>query len=127
MRTLQTFSRTGLALAASAVLAGCASLSSDGGIQDISTTSAPSLAALGVPKAQISRAPTAQTQEAVAKLLAAPSLTLESAVYIALLNNPAIAMSFAQLRISEADRVQAATLATKHSSIVTQETLLFTM
>ena len=64
MKILHHFSRTGLALAALVVLAGCASLSPDGGAQEITAASAPSLSALGVPKAQIATAPTAQTQEA---------------------------------------------------------------
>jgi outer membrane protein, multidrug efflux system len=118
MKTLHHFSRTGLALAALVVLASCATLSPDGGTQDITAASAPSLDALGVPKAQIAAAATAQTQEAVATLLAAPSLSLDSAMRIALLNNPAVATSLAQLRISEAERVQAATLPNPHFSFM---------
>jgi outer membrane protein, multidrug efflux system len=118
MKTLHHFSRTGLALAALVVLASCATLSPDGGTQDITAASAPSLDALGVPKAQIAAAATAQTQEAVATLLAAPPLSLDSAMRIALLNNPSVATSLAQLRISEAERVQAATLPNPHFSFM---------
>jgi outer membrane protein, multidrug efflux system len=107
-----------LAAASITVLAGCASLSPDGGTQDITAATAPSLDALGVPKAQIVAAPTAGAQETVRSLLAAPSLSMENAVRIALLNNPSVTQSFAQLRISEADRVQAATLPNPHFSFM---------
>jgi outer membrane protein, multidrug efflux system len=118
MKTLHHFRRTGLALAALVVLASCATLSPDGGTQEITAASAPSLDAFGIPKAQIAASPTAQTQEAVNSWLAAPSLSMESAVCIALLNNPSVASSFAQLRISEAERVQAATLPNPHFSFM---------
>jgi outer membrane protein, multidrug efflux system len=118
MKTLTSLSRTSVALAALLVLAGCASLSPDSGVQDITATSATSLDALGVSKASIAASPTAQSQEAVNSLLAAPMLSMDSAVRIALLNNPSVAMSFAQLRISEAERVQAATLPNPHFSFM---------
>jgi outer membrane protein TolC len=118
MKTHTSLGRTGVALAAALVLAGCASLSPDSGSQDITSQSAQSLDALGVPKAQLAVQPNAQTQETVSKLLAAPTLSLDSAVRIALLNSPSVASSFAQLRISEAERVQAATLPNPHFSFM---------
>jgi outer membrane protein, multidrug efflux system len=122
MKARTSQSRTGAvpaaALAVVFALAGCASLSPDGGSQDITAKSTPSFDALGVSNAQIAVQPTEKTQEAVSNLLAAPLLSLDSAVRIALLNSPSVANSFAQLRISEADRVQAATLPNPHFSFM---------
>ncbi len=104
-------------LCAALSLAGCASLSPDGGVSAIQDSASPSLKALGVSNAQIVTAPTAQTQDTI-KALMGTTLTMDNAVRIALLNSPAIAASMAQLRISEADRVQAATLPNPHFSFM---------
>lgn len=111
------FKKSAYALACIALLAGCASLSPDGGVSAIAKQASPSLKAYGVPDAQLATAPTEQTQETVKVLLAAP-LTMDNALRIALLNSPAVVSSMAQLRISEADRVQAATLPNPHFSFM---------
>jgi outer membrane protein, multidrug efflux system len=109
--------KTVLALACASVLAGCASLSPDGGASGIQDQAAPSLKAYGVQDAKLATAPTALTETTVKAMLAAP-LTMDNAVRIALLNSPAMSSSMAQLRISEADRVQAATLPNPHFSFM---------
>ena len=109
--------KTLLALACATVLAGCASLSPDGGASGIQDQTALSLTAYGVQDAKLATAPTEQTEATVKTMLAAP-LTMDNAVRIALLNSPAISSSMAQLRISEADRVQAATLPNPHFSFM---------
>ncbi len=111
------FKKTFLALACAALLAGCASLSPDGGISGVQDSTAANLKAIGVTDAKLAAAPSAQSQEAVKALLAAP-LTMDGAVRVALLNSPAMATSMAQLRISETDRVQAATLPNPHFSFM---------
>ncbi|NJM43850.1 MAG: TolC family protein [Brachymonas sp.] len=109
--------RTLLALACATVLAGCASLSPDGGASGIQTQAAPSLKAYGVDNTPIATASTEQTEAAVKTMLTSP-LTMDTAVRIALLSSPQIAHSMAQLRITEADRVQAATLPNPHFSFM---------
>ncbi len=112
-----TFKKSVLALGCVALLAGCASLSPDGGASGIANQASPSLKAYGVLDAQLATAPTERTQETVKALLATP-LTMDNAVRIALLSSPSIASGMAQLRISEADRVQAATLPNPHFSFM---------
>jgi outer membrane protein, multidrug efflux system len=109
--------KTFLALACATVLAGCASLSPDGGAEDITSQASPSLKAYGVDDAKLATAPTEQTTATVKAMLDTP-LTMDNAVRIALLNSPAMASSMAQLRISEAERVQAATLPNPHFSFM---------
>jgi outer membrane protein, multidrug efflux system len=109
--------KTLLALASATVLAGCASLAPDGGAASIQNEAALSLTAYGVQNAKLVSQPTEQTETAVTSMLAAP-LSMDNAVRIALLNSPVIANSMAQLRISEADRVQAATLPNPHFSFM---------
>jgi outer membrane protein, multidrug efflux system len=106
-----------LALACTALITGCASLSPDGGASAIEDQAMPSLKAYGLADAKLAVAPTQATQDAVKAMLAVP-LTMDNAVRIALLNSPALANSMAQLRISEADRVQAATLPNPHFSFM---------
>lgn len=109
--------KTLLVLACASALAGCASLSPDGGVTGIATETSASLKAFGVADAVLAIAPTEQTQVAVQAMLGKP-LTMDNAVRIALLNSPSIGKSMAQLRISEADRVQAATLPNPHFSFM---------
>ncbi len=109
--------KTVLALACAAALVGCASLSPDGGAAGIQDHAAPSLQAYGVADAKLTSAPTEQSIQAVKAMLSAP-LSMDNAVRIALLNSPLQAGSMAQLRISEADRVQAATLPNPHFSFM---------
>jgi outer membrane protein, multidrug efflux system len=109
--------KTLLALACATVLAGCSSLSPDGGVSSVQDQTVLSFKAYGVQDAKLATAPTEQTDTAVKTMLAAP-LTMDNAVRIALLNSPVISSSMAQLRISEADRVQAATLPNPHFSFM---------
>jgi outer membrane protein, multidrug efflux system len=109
MKALHKFTLVAAALA----LAGCATVSPDGNASDINQLVAGRAAGT---TAQVAAANTAATREAVTKLLAAP-ITAESAVRIALLNNPGLHASMATLGISDADRVQAGTLPNPHLSL----------
>ena len=103
-----------LTLAAAALtLAGCATVSPDGNASDLNALTSGKTAGV---TAQVALAHTASTREAVDKLLGQP-ITAESAVRIALLNNPGLHASMATLGISDADRVQAGTLPNPHFSI----------
>jgi len=84
-----------------AFLAGCASLSGDGGLNDVSALTQ---ARVGQ-SVQLNKEAMAD-DKTVEQLLAKP-LTAESAVQIALLNSPALKASFADLGVAEADFVQA--------------------
>lgn len=95
-------SRTAVGLTA-VFLAGCASLSNDGGLADVSA-----LTEARVGQA-VSLNKTTSNDPNVSNLLTQP-LTAESAVKIALLNNPALKASFAELGVAEADFVQAGRL-----------------
>lgn len=86
-----------------AVLAGCASLSPDGGVGDVARLTQPRIAQ----PAPLTRRPAAPAD--VQALLAAP-LSAESAVQVALLNNQALQASLAELGMSEAEFVQAGRL-----------------
>ena len=86
------------------ILAGCASLSADGGLNDVS-----SLTEERVGQATHFTKTTAAAQNQVPDLLGKP-LTVESAVQVALLNNAALRASFAELGVAEADFVQAGRL-----------------
>jgi multidrug efflux system outer membrane protein len=108
-----SFRTSATALLAVATLAGCASLSPDGNQADINTLTAGKTAGV---QAQVGRGDSQETRDAVARLLAEP-LSAESAVRIALLNNPGIHASMATLGISDAERVRAGTLPNPHFSI----------
>ncbi len=99
-------------LAAVALLAGCASVSPDGHRSEIEQLTHNKTGGVQASLA----APNAQSAARVAELLAQP-LTGESAVQIALLNNPGLQAAFAQLAISDADRAQAGRLPNPHFSI----------
>ena len=96
-----------------AILSGCASLSPDGNQADIGQLTKGKTAGVD---ASVATADTAATRDAVVKLLAAP-ITLESAVRIALLNNPGLHANMATLGISDAERVAAGSLPNPHFSI----------
>ena len=87
-------------------LSGCASLTPDGGLAQVTALAAGKSAG---DKPQLASAPTANAQQVVNDLLTRP-LSADAAVRIALLNNPAMHASMAQLAISDAERVQASTL-----------------
>ncbi|OAK55826.1 transporter [Variovorax paradoxus] len=101
-----SFVRTTAALAAALVLAGCASLSSDGGSADVQALTAGNPLVAG---AAAQRAPDEASRKRIGELLARP-LDAESAVRIALVNSPRVQDAFATLQLSDADRVQAASL-----------------
>jgi outer membrane protein TolC len=94
------------ALAGALTLAGCASLSPDGGAGDMQALVAGNSLIAG---ATAQRLPDAASQARIDTLLARP-LDAEAAVRIALLNNPRMQEAFATLQLSDADRVQAASL-----------------
>ena len=100
--------------AASLVVAisGCATLSPDGDAADIQQLVQGKTSGVAV---TLTRDPQA-VQTAVAELLKGP-ITAESAVRIALLNNPGLQASMATLGVSDADRVQMGRLPNPHFSI----------
>jgi outer membrane protein TolC len=87
-------------VAATLVLAGCASFSPDGGLNAVSDLTTERI---GQP---VEFKAGADNSGTVTRLLAAP-LTPDSAVQIALLNNRALQASLAELGVAEADLVQA--------------------
>jgi len=94
------------ALASVLILAGCASLSPDGGTADVQAlvNGNPLMAGTAA-----QRTPDEASQKSVDALLAKP-LDVEAAVRIALINGPRVQDAFATLQLSDADRVQAASL-----------------
>lgn len=88
------------------VLAGCASLSPDGGTADVQALVGNNPLMAGT---TAQRVPDEASQKSVDALLAKP-LDAEAAVRIALVNSPRVQDAFATLQISDADRVQAASL-----------------
>jgi outer membrane protein TolC len=99
-------SSIGMALAAT-VLSGCATFSADGGLDAVSSMTGERTGQA----VQFSKSG-ANPDAAVASMdrfLASP-LTPDSAVQLALLNNPNLQASFAELGVAEADLVQAGRL-----------------
>ena len=96
--------RMGALLVSAAVLSGCATLSNDGGVGDVSslTKQRTGQSVVGARSDQNVQS----NNEAVAKLLAAP-LTADTSVQIAFLSNQGLQASLAELGVSEADFVQA--------------------
>jgi outer membrane protein TolC len=90
-------------LGATALLAGCTSLSPDGGVGDVARLTQERIAQ----SATVSRRTTQHAD--VQTLLAAP-LSADSAVQIALLNNEGLQSSLAELGMTEAEFVQAGRL-----------------
>lgn len=86
------------------VLAGCANLSADGGLNDVFA-----LTQARVGQAVQLNRTAAPNDPMVQELLSKP-LTAESAIRIALLNSSALKASFAELGVAEADFVQAGRL-----------------
>ncbi|GAA0756749.1 TolC family protein [Ideonella azotifigens] len=100
--------RSTAALAALAVLGGCASFSPDGGFGDVARLTQ---ARSGqVPRWQRTPADEAAAQTRVTELLQQP-LSAEAAVELALLHNRGLQARFAELGLAEAERVQAGRLA----------------
>ncbi|KIQ26856.1 transporter [Variovorax paradoxus] len=94
------------ALASALVLAGCASLSPDGGAADVQALVAGNPLMAG---SAAQRVPDEASQKSIDAWLAKP-LDAEAAVRIALVNSPRVQDAFATLQLSDADRVQAASL-----------------
>ncbi|UVH55488.1 TolC family protein [Variovorax paradoxus] len=94
------------AFASVLILAGCASLSPDGGSADVQALVNGNPLMAGT---TAQRAPDEASQKSVDALLAKP-LDVEAAVRIALINGPRVQDAFATLQLSDADRVQAASL-----------------
>ena len=95
-----------LILAAALAATGCASLAPDGGSADLQTLVGDNpLTRSAAPRPS----PDAQSTQAVDDLLARP-LDAEAAVRIALANGPRMQAAFATLQLSDAERVQAASL-----------------
>lgn len=101
-----SFLRPPAVLAAAWVLAGCASLSPDGGSADVQALVNGNPLVAGT---TAQRTPDAASRKRVDDLLARP-LDAEAAVRIALLDSPRVQDAFATLQLSDADRVQAASL-----------------
>jgi outer membrane protein TolC len=96
-----------LAVAASAAfLAGCASFSQDGGIQDVARMTQERIAQ----PAPLQRDQDGQAAQSEIKVLLSKPLGADAAVRIALLNNQGLQATLADLAISEADFVQAGRL-----------------
>ncbi|NBS46555.1 MAG: TolC family protein [Betaproteobacteria bacterium] len=107
-----------LAGAIAGVLAGCASLSPDGDASSLAALVGPRAAGLSPADAALAIDTSQASRElALRELLARQPLSADDAVRIALLNHPALQASLAQLRISDAQRVQAATLPNPHLTI----------
>ena len=105
--------RGGVVAALAFLLAGCASLSPDGGVADVQKLVQNRT---GAGDAVIGRSATPQSQQAIAALLE-QALDESAAVRIALLNNPSLHAAMATLGISDADRVQAGTLPNPHFAL----------
>lgn len=109
---LQKRYQPALSAVALVMLAGCASLSPDGNLADVQQLTLGKTAGTSVELTQDRKT----VQTTITELLKAP-VTAESAVRIALLNNPGLEASMATLGISDADRVQAGRLPNPHFSI----------
>jgi outer membrane protein, multidrug efflux system len=108
-----SFKKMALTTVALVVLGGCASIAPDGGRGEVGQLAT---GRTGGAPVTLSARDDAATRSAVAELLKAP-VTAESAVRIALLNNPGLHASLATLGISDADRVQAGRLPNPHFAI----------
>ena len=108
---------TWAALATATLLAGCASVQPDGASSAALDLAQPALTRLGGPPNRPSSTSPEEVGVAVEALLAQKPLSMDNAVRVALLNSPRVAQSMAQLRISDAERVQAATLPNPHLAI----------
>lgn len=89
------------------LLSGCATLSKDGGFDDVSRQVERRIGA--TPVWYRSAEPGTDAAKAIEAFLAEP-LTVERAVQIALLNNPGLQSALAELGVAEADMVQAGRL-----------------
>lgn len=107
MAGVSSRARLALLIAGTALLAGCASFSTDAGFAPVQQTAKERLGK----DLLLSRTETDRDSidRRVAELLAAP-LTVDAAVQVALLNNRGLQAGFQELGITEAERVQAGRL-----------------
>ena len=112
---MNAFHRASL-LGAAAVLAGCASVAPDGLRGDVAALTAGRTG--GTEAALPATDPTARTQaqQSINDWLAQP-ITQDTAVRIALLNNPGLHARLAALGVADAERVQAITLPNPHLAL----------
>jgi len=94
-----------LALAAALVLGGCAGFSKDSGFDSVRTAVQERTGA--APRWARSDQDAADIRATVARTLSSGALTADGAVQIALINNPGLQATYAELGIAEADLVQA--------------------
>lgn len=105
-------------LAGTLALSGCASLAPQGDMAAITQLTAERTAGVALDAQAVSPASAeAERARAVGQLLQRQPLAADDAVRIALLNSPAVQASLAQLRISDAQRVQAALLPNPHIAL----------
>jgi outer membrane protein TolC len=97
-------------------ITGCASLSPDGNLADLTQLTRGRTSGFSVSDSVSMSQDTQTTHIAVAELLKG-TLTAEAAVRIALLNNPSLQASLATLGISDADRVRSSRVPNPHFSI----------
>jgi multidrug efflux system outer membrane protein len=103
---MKSFKLLACAAAVVTLLAGCATVSPDGGLGDVQALTQGKTAGVD---GTLSRGPTPEGDKAIADLLAQP-VSEASAVRIAMLNNPGLHASLATLGLSDADRVQMGSL-----------------
>ena len=99
--------RSATALAAAAVLAGCAGVAPDGGFGAVASSTRERIGA--EPRIVRDEAAARALQQEVRTMLAAP-LDMDGAVRVALLNNPGLQAGYWQVGIAQADLVQASRL-----------------
>jgi len=109
---MRSVARAGLIAATLVLLPGCATLLEDAGLPDVQARIDARLAEgerqpLRLAKTDASRQ---QAADEVTALLASSPLSAETAVRIALLNNPGLQMTLLELGIADAERVQAGRL-----------------
>ncbi|MEO8118680.1 MAG: TolC family protein [Rhodoferax sp.] len=103
---MKPYQRLAIAAAVLTLLAGCATVSPDGGLGDVQALTQGKTAGVD---GTLSRGPTPEGDKAIADLLVQP-VNEASAVRIALLNNPGLHASLATLGLADADRVQMGSL-----------------
>ncbi|HEV8553732.1 MAG TPA: TolC family protein [Casimicrobiaceae bacterium] len=89
-------------------LGGCATLSQDGGVDTVRTLARERI---GANVALPAKGTDSKSLLAAAREILAKPLTVDDAVQLALLNNPGLRASFAEMGVAEADLVQAGRLA----------------
>jgi len=106
-------------LAATAALAGCTTFSADGGFGPVATAARDRLGAGAADAVRWQRSAddSQSARKLVSELLAQP-LTADDAVRIALVNNPGLQATYAELGIAEADVVAAGRMRNPHLSVL---------